>query len=86
MLLSWYRPPNYKPSNFEEIKTVYQVLEAEGKQITILGDTNFNDNSEEDKDKMVKLLRSFYKMYQIKQLIISATGKTKIHNLLQIIL
>ena len=43
----------------------------------ILGDTNCNDDSEEDKNKMVKLLRSFYKTYQIKQLITNTTRKTK---------
>ena len=76
-MLSWYRPPNYKPNAFEQIETVYQVLEAEGKEIIMLGDTNCNDDSEEDKNKIVKLLRSFYKTYQIKQLITNATTKTK---------
>ena len=77
MLLSWYRPPNYKPGDFGQIETVYQVLEAEGKEIIILGDSNCNDDSEEDKNKMIKPLRSFYKIYQIKQLITGIIRKTK---------
>ena len=77
LLLSWYRPPDYKLDDFEQIETVYQVLEAEGKEIIILLDTNCNDDSEEDNKKMIKLLRSFYKTYQIKQLITSTTRKTE---------
>ena len=45
---------------------------SRGKEDIILRDTNCDDDSEEDKNKMVKLLR-----YQIKQLITSATRKTK---------
>ena len=51
LLLSRYRPPNYKSDDFEQIETVDQVLEAEGKESIILGDTNCNDHSEEDKKK-----------------------------------
>ena len=53
--LSWYRP-NYKPDDFEQIETVCQVLEAEGKEIIIiLGDTKCNDNSKEGENKMVNV-------------------------------
>ena len=40
--VSWYRPPNSPPERFNELENVIDKIDAENKELYILGDVNCN--------------------------------------------
>ena len=40
LVLTWYRPPSSPVSSFDKLEKMLSYLDKEGKEITLLGDTN----------------------------------------------
>ena len=51
--MAWYRPPKYEHQTIDEIETLLKSLDAEGKEIILMGDVNCNDLDIEGKNRML---------------------------------
>ena len=40
VILAWYKPPKYDTFSFTELDHALKVLDSEGKEIILIGDTN----------------------------------------------
>ena len=55
--------------SFTELEHNLKVLDSEGKEIILIGDTNCDQLCDDTKDTMCRLLKTPYKEYQFKQII-----------------
>ena len=67
--MAWYRPPKYECQAIDEIETLLKSLDAEDKEIILMGDVNCNDVDKEGKNRILVSLCNMYHTYQLKQLI-----------------
>ena len=72
----WYRPPKYDTLSFAELEHVLKVLDSEGKEIILIGDTNCDQLCNDTRNAMCRLLKTLYKEYQFKQIINNSTRVT----------
>ena len=61
--------PKYEYQTIDEIETLLKSLDAEDKEIILMGDVDCNDLDIEGKNKILVSLRNMYHTYQLKQLI-----------------
>ena len=74
IVMAWYRPPKYEYQTIEEIETLLKSLDAEDKEIILMGDINCNDLDIEGKNRI--LASAKYVPYLLKQLIKFPTQST----------
>ena len=72
-VIAWYRPPTSAVDNpsFEAFREVLKCLDAEDREIVLLGDTNCDLKS--SKNPNAKQLRQLYSEYQLQQMITDYT-------------
>ena len=73
---SHIRPPKYEYQTIDEIETLLKSLDAEDKEIILMGDVNCSDLDIEGKNRILVSLRNMYHTYQLKQLIKFPTRST----------
>ena len=73
IVLCWYRPPTESTDNstFEALTKIIKLLEAEGKEIVLVGDTNCQ--YKKPKDCSTRKLKLIYSEFQIDQRISDLT-------------
>ena len=76
IVMAWYRPPKYEYQTIDEVETLPKALDAEDKEIMLMGDVNCNDLDIEGKNRILVSLRNMYHAYQLKQLIKFPTRST----------
>ena len=76
VILAWYRPPKYDTLSFTELEHVLKVLDSEGKEIILIGDTSCDQLCDDTRSTMCRLLKTLYKEYQFKQIIKNSTRVT----------
>ena len=76
IVMAWYRPPKYEYQTIDEIETLIKSLDAEDKEIILMGDVNCNDLDTEGKNRILVSLCNMYHTYQLKQLIKFPTRST----------
>ena len=76
IVMAWYRPPKYEYQTIDEIETLPKSLDAEDKEIILMGDVNCNDLDIEGKNRILVSLHNMYHIYQLKQLIKFPTRST----------
>ena len=74
--MAWYRPPKYEYQTIDEIETLLKSLDADDKEIILMGDVNCNDLDIEGKHRILVSLHNIYHTYQLKQLIKFPTQST----------
>ena len=67
-LLLWHGT-KYECQTIDEIETLLKSLDAEDKEIILMGDVNCNDLDIEGKNRILVSLSNIYHAYQLKQLI-----------------
>ena len=85
IILSWYRPPNEPFETFDKIEQVLRFIEAERKEIILLGDINCDFSTEtagtnQSKSPVpghIKRLKDIYQSSGLKQLITEPTRETE---------
>ena len=68
--------PKYEYQTIDEIETLLKSIDAEDKEIILMGDVNCNDLDIESKNSILVSLRNMYHTYQLKQLIKFPTRST----------
>ena len=68
--------PKYEYQTIDEIETLLKSVDAEDKEIILMGDVNCNDLDIEGKNRILVSLRNMYHTYQLKQLIKFPTRST----------
>ena len=66
IVMAWYRPPKYEYQTIDEIETLLKSLDAEDKEIILMGDVNSNDLYIEGENRILVNLRNMYRTYQLK--------------------
>ena len=56
VILAWYRPPKYDTLSFTELERVLKVLDSEGKEIILIGDTNCDQLCNDTRNTICRLL------------------------------
>ena len=74
IVMAWCRPPKYEYQTIDEI--LLKSLDAEDKEIILMGDVNCNDLDTEGKNRILVRLHNMYHIYQLKQLIKFPTRST----------
>ena len=78
-LVTWYRPPSDHVDTFDRLDQFFRVLDAEDKEIIILGDTNCDVRAPQDDHDIppyTKRLMEFYDTFGLLQLISEPTRET----------
>ena len=78
---TWYRPPNSPPERFNEFENVMDKINAENKELYILGDANCNLLPEVSGHNFLYLTNIFY-IYGLSQLITEPTRVTPVYKTL----
>ena len=79
LVVAWYRPPNDPVDSFNKLEKALAFLDKEGKEIILLGDTNFDlakKSTDQELDNNAKHISSLYELFSSKQLIEEPTRVT----------
>ena len=74
---TWYRPPNSPPERFNEFENVIDKIDAENKEVYILGDVNCNLLSQTSAHNS-SYLTNIFDIYGLSQLITEPTRVTPV--------
>ena len=78
-VVTWYRPPSDHVDTFDRLDQFFRVLDAEDKEIILLGDTNCNVGAPQDDHDIppcTKRIVEFYDTFGLQQLISEPTRET----------
>ena len=78
-VVTWYRPPSDHVDTFDRLDPFFRVLDAEDKEIIILGDTNCNVGASQDDHDIppcTKRIMEFYDTFGLQKLISEPTRET----------
>ena len=78
-VVTWYRPPSDHVDTFDRLDQFVRVLDAEDKEIILLGDTNCNVGAPQDDHDIppcTKRIVEFYDTFGLQQLISEPTRET----------
>ena len=71
LVVCWYRPPTADDAAFDNLREVLKILDVDGKEIILIGDTNCDFKNKQNSN--AKKLNAVYSEYQLEQLIKSYT-------------
>ena len=79
LIVLWYRPPSDPVGSFNKLEHVLSYLDREGKEIILLGDTNYDlagSEADQSRDNNTKHLCDVYELFSFKRLIGEPTRVT----------
>ena len=79
LVLAWYRPPSDPVGSFNKLEKVLSVLDKEGKETILFGDTNCDlapKQAEQPIDNNCKHMLDLYELFSFKQLVEEPTRVT----------
>ena len=76
VILAWYIPPKYDTFSFTELEHVLKVLDSEGREIILIGDTNCDQLCDDTKTPCVDYLKHSIRSISFKQIIKNSTRVT----------
>ena len=67
LVVCWYSPPTAEDAPFDNLREVLRILDLDGKEIILIGDTNCDFKNKQNSNS--KKLNAIYLEYQLEQLI-----------------